>query len=332
MAAGTRPGRTVVITGASSGIGLASALTFARRDERVVLAARGREALDDAAAACAEAGGEVLVVPTDVADAAQVEQLAAAAEGRFGRIDVWVNNAAVAMFGRFEELPPDDVARLLAVNINGYAWGAQSALRRFRRQGFGTLVNVGSANGRIGSPLTTSYVMSKFAISALSESLRMELVGEPRIHVCTVLPAPIDTPLWSNAANHLGEVVGPPWPAFAAERVAAAVVRCADGRPRDAWVGWTGTLGQVVHQLPGPIYESVGARLFPRAYRRGRPAPATPGNLHEPAGGPARTSGGWDQLGGLPRGAGRGAGMLAGIVGLGGVAAWLRSTRDDRRG
>ncbi|MCW2926608.1 MAG: short chain dehydrogenase [Thermoleophilia bacterium] len=286
--------RTIVITGASSGIGLATALAFAGQGANLVLAARGLDRLADAAAQCRDAGAtEVLTLGTDTADAAQVERLATAAVDRFGAIDVWVNNAAVAMFGRFEDLPAEDLERIVDTNINGYAYGCQSALRRFRRKGRGTLINVGSANGKIGSPFSTSYVLTKFAITGMSEALRMELCNEPDIHVCTVLPASIDTPLYANAANYTGELMGPAGPVFSAEQVADAIVECATSHAREVRVGWTGQVGEAVHLLSAPLYETAGARAFPMSYARGYPAAPTSGNLHEPAEGPATIDDGW---------------------------------------
>lgn len=291
--------RTIVLTGPTSGIGLATARLLADRGDRLVLVARGRPGLDRVAAECARRGAEVLVVPGDVADPQLVEEAASAAEEQFGLIDVWVNNAAVAMFGRFQELPAEDLSRIVDVNVKGYAWGCQSALRRFRAQRRGVLINVGSANGRIGSPLSTAYVLTKFAISGMSEALRMELVDAPDIHVCTVLPASIDTPLYANAANYTGQVMGPAGPAFRASDVAAAIVDCIDRPVREVKIGWTGTVGQVVHQVSGGAYEAIGGRIFPPGYARHEPAPDGSGNLHDPSPGPPVESGGFTTRGGL---------------------------------
>lgn len=216
-----------------------------------------------------------------------------AAEQELGPIDAWVNNAAVAMFGRFEQLPPQDIERVVAVNVLGYAWGAQAAVRRFKERGRGVLVNVGSANGRIGSPLSATYVMTKFATDGLSESLRIELAAERDIHVCTVLPASVDTPLYANAANYVGVAMGPAPPVFTAQQVAAAILRCIDEHPAVVHVGWSGRLGRAVHALSPRGYETIASHGFPAAYSRHRPAAPTAGNLHRPTGSTASIDDGW---------------------------------------
>ncbi|MEU4712374.1 SDR family NAD(P)-dependent oxidoreductase [Micromonospora purpureochromogenes] len=165
----------VVITGASSGIGRATALAFADKGAAVVLAARREEALAEVAAECAQRGVQALVVPTDVTDPVAVEALGRRAAERFGRIDVWVNNAAVTVFGPFEETPLQDIRRVLDVNVMGYVHGARTALPYLREQGQGVLVNVSSIVGVVSQPYTHAYVMAKFAIRALSASLRQEL-------------------------------------------------------------------------------------------------------------------------------------------------------------
>ena len=142
----------VVITGASSGIGRAAALAFAEAGASLVLAARREEPLRDATRECEERGGHALAVPTDIRDEAAVARLADAAVERFGRLDVWVNNAAVTLFGRFEETPADLWREVIEVNLFGYVNGARAAMPHLRRNGGGTLVNVGSVNSRLGAP------------------------------------------------------------------------------------------------------------------------------------------------------------------------------------
>jgi NADP-dependent 3-hydroxy acid dehydrogenase YdfG len=140
-------GRTWVVTGASSGIGRGVAERAGSMGARVVLAARRADALEEVARTIRAGGGEALVVPTDVSRPEAVSALAEAAERRFGHVDIWFNNAAIAAIGRFEEIPVPDHARIVDVNLNGVIYGSHAALRRFRAQGYGTLVNIASVRG-----------------------------------------------------------------------------------------------------------------------------------------------------------------------------------------
>src|SRR5438874_9403287 len=148
----------VVVTGASSGIGRATALAFAKHGASVVLAARRESMLREVANQCQMFGGDAAVVPMDVTDEAAVETLGRRAIERFGRIDVWINNAGVSLFSRFEETPPDAFRRVIETNLFGYVYGARIALRRFRDQGYGLLINNASIVAEVSQPYTSAYV------------------------------------------------------------------------------------------------------------------------------------------------------------------------------
>ena len=183
-------GRTFVVTGASSGFGCGVALKLASYGANVVLAARRTEALEEVAREVRAAGGQPLVVTTDVGRPEQVERLADAALARFGRIDVWINNAGVGAIGRFEEIPVEDHSRIVDTNFKGVIYGSHAALRQFRRQGSGTLVNVASVEGRLPLAYHASYAATKHAVLGLGAALNQELrlAGADAIKVSSVLP------------------------------------------------------------------------------------------------------------------------------------------------
>ena len=185
-------GHTFVVTGASSGLGRGVVLRLASHGANVVLAARRTGVLDALAGEVRAAGGQPLVVTTDVSDPAQVERLAAAAVERFGRIDAWINDAAVAAIGRFDAIPAEDHARVVDVNLKGYVYGSHAALRQFHRQGYGTLVNVASVEGHVPLAYHASYAATKAAIIALDAALNQELrlAGARAIKIVTVEPGP----------------------------------------------------------------------------------------------------------------------------------------------
>ena len=185
--------KVVVITGASRGIGRATARLFAERGASVVLAARREDALLEVAAECEARGGRGLAVPTDVSDYRAVESLGQRAVDHFGRIDVWVNNAVLAAVGRLEEVPPEANRRVVEANLLGYIHGAQAALPRFREQGSGVLILMSSGFGLVGAPYADAYTATKFAQRGLAQALRGELCGSG-VHVCTVMPVGVDIP------------------------------------------------------------------------------------------------------------------------------------------
>jgi NAD(P)-dependent dehydrogenase (short-subunit alcohol dehydrogenase family) len=237
----------VVITGASSGFGRAAALAFARAGASVSLAARGREALEDTAHACRQVGADALVVTADVGDAEAVDQLANRTVERFGRIDVWVNNAGVILYGRFEDCPAEDFERVVRTNVLGQVHGARAALRQFRKQGHGVLINMGSVWGRVSSPQVSAYVASKHAVRAFSECLREELRDEPDIEVATMLPQAADTPIFAHAGNYTGRQVCPIPPLVTAEEVADGILACVRDPKREVTFGRAGRLVGVFH-------------------------------------------------------------------------------------
>lgn len=320
----------VVITGASSGIGRAAAHAFARRGARVVVAARREHLLREVVDECGRLGAEALAVPTDVTDPDAVERLANAAEDRFGRIDVWINNAGVTALGRFDDLPPDVFRQVIETNLFGYANGAATALRRFHRRRAGVLINNASMNAYVAEPFASAYVASKFAVRGLADSLREEWLDEPGIHICTVLPAVIDTPLFQHAANYEGRAPRAMPPVYAPERVAESFVDLAERPRREMFVGNSGRMLALQHALAPGMTERMMARMVDRMhFYQDRLAVVTRGNLFEPMADGHRVDGGWR----ASSRRGRGGSLAWGIGGLAlGIGAAVLASAAVRSG
>ena len=316
----------VVITGASSGIGRAAVLAFAREGASIVVAARREQLVLEVAAECEGLGGRALAVPTDVTDEGAVEELARRAVEHFGRIDVWVNNAAVGLFSRFEEAPMDAYRRVIETDLFGYIYGARAALARFREQGSGVLINNSSVVAKASQPYTSAYVISKFGVRALGESLREELIldGAKDIHVCTVMPASIDTPFFQHAANYTGRAAKALNPVYDAERVAQTMVRCAKRPKREVVVGNAGRMLALQHTLSLGLYERSAARVIDRDHFQDLPAPPNPGSLFEPMQEGSGVSGGWKTDGGTSM---RRTALVGAAVAVPALLGWRRLRR-----
>jgi NAD(P)-dependent dehydrogenase (short-subunit alcohol dehydrogenase family) len=287
-------GAVVVITGASRGIGRATARLFAERGASVVLAARSEEALLEAAAECEALGGRALAVPTDVTSWGAVEELARRAVEHFGRVDVWVNNAVLVAVGRLEDVPPEANRRVVEANLLGYMHGARAVLPRFREQGSGVLINMSSGFGLVGAPYADAYTATKFAQRGLSQALRGELRGSG-VRVCTIMPGGVDTPAYRLAANYSGRAAGPKGFLASPEKIARVVVRCAE-RPRpEVIVGSSVRTLRLTHALAPRIVERAVARAIERGFLRQEPEEPSPGNLFEPSSEWAGTNGGYNE-------------------------------------
>ncbi|WP_234312302.1 SDR family NAD(P)-dependent oxidoreductase [Streptomyces griseus] len=322
-------GAVVVVTGASSGIGRATALACAGRGARVVLAARSGAVLDEVAGECRRRGGEGFAVPTDVADERAVRELADRSVARFGRVDVWVNAAGVGILGRFDQVPSAELRRLLGVNVLGAVHGARAVLPVMRRQGGGVVIDVASLlGGVVVAPYLGGYAMSKAALVVFDDVLRQELAlaGERHIEICTLLPAAVDTPFFRRAGNRSGRAVGSLPPVATPERVARAVVRTAvRPRPR-VLVGPYARLLVAAHALARRPVDRVAARRTDRTYLGPvTDVPPTGGILYEASGAGAAVHGGRH---GGPRTAARrtaAAGLVLGAV----LAASRRRARPS---
>jgi NAD(P)-dependent dehydrogenase (short-subunit alcohol dehydrogenase family) len=241
--------QVVVLTGASSGIGRETAVEFARRGARLVLAARGKEALEATAAEVERLGGEAVVVPTDVADFGQVTELASQAVQRFGRIDTWVNNASISTYGFVEEMDVDELRRVIEVNLLGQIHGMKAALPHLREAG-GTIINVSSTLGKRAVPLQAAYCAAKHGVVAFGEALRLELRHQKvPVHVVDVLPSSINTPLFEHAASKMDVLPRPIPPVYEPAVVAETIVAVAARPVRQVFAGGAGRLLEAAQRL-----------------------------------------------------------------------------------
>jgi short-subunit dehydrogenase len=232
--------QVIVITGASSGIGLVTAKQAAARGASLVVVARNEHDLQSACEQIRHRGGRAIHVVADVADFAQVEHVADVAIGEFGRIDTWVNNAAVSMYGRITQLSVDDMRRQMDVNYWGQVYGSLVAVRHLRERG-GALINVGSALCDRAIPLQGNYCAAKHALKGFTDALRMELEEEGvPISVTLVKPASVDTPFFDKARSYLGVEPQPVPPVYAPEVVSEVILSAAERPLRELIAGGSG--------------------------------------------------------------------------------------------
>ena len=242
--------QVIVITGASSGIGLVSARMAARQGARVVLAARNEAALARAVQEIRESGGRAVHEVADVADEAQVKRIADRAVREFGGIDTWVNNAGVGVYGRVMELELDDMRRQFDVLYWGTVHGCRTAVPLLRERG-GALINVASALADRAIPLQGNYCAAKHAIKAFTDTLRMELEEEGvPISVTLVKPGSMDTPLFEKSKSYMGVEPQPVPPVYAPEITAGAILHCARHPMRDIITGGMGVMLRVANDFP----------------------------------------------------------------------------------
>jgi NAD(P)-dependent dehydrogenase (short-subunit alcohol dehydrogenase family) len=253
----------------------------------------------------------------DVADESAVEGLAALAVERFGRIDVWVNNAGVIAYGEFLEIPPDVFRQVIETNLMGQVHGARSALRRFQGQGSGVLINMSSVWGRVSSPQVAPYIVSKNAVRALSECLRGELPSGGDIHITTLVPQAVDTPIFDHAANFSGHRIRAIPPVLSPDEVAAGIEACAEKPKQEVNYGRSGRVLEIVYALAPGLYRRLAHRAFVRGTMAKAGAESTNGNVLAPAE-PHVVSGQWRarRRGALVRALiAAAAGSLAGLAG-----------------
>lgn len=277
-------GKTFIVTGASSGIGRGVALELGRAGATVVVVARRTGALESLAREIRASGGQALVVTADVTQVDQMKDLAQTTVARFGKIDGWINSAGVIAIGRFEDIPLEDHLRMLDVNLKGVVTNSHLALRQFRSQGSGVLINVASVDGEIPHTWHATYSASKAGVIMLGKVLNEELRLDEQdaIHVVTVLPWAVDTPLWDHAGNYTGHVAQLPT-MDGPEKVVNAIVRATLEPEDEIKVGYKAGLAYWSHRLfPGVTARLTAHAIDEAEVRMNPPAARTSGNLHQP--------------------------------------------------
>lgn len=317
--------RTIVLTGASSGIGRATALAFAREGANIVLAARGRRALETLAEECEAEGAQTLALSVDVCEAQAMRTLAHAAITRFDGIDVWINNVGVGAVGAFDATPMDAHRRVIEANLIGHMNGAHAVLPHFRARGAGTLINMISVGGWAPTPFAASYSASKFGLRGFSESLRTELSDLPRVHVCDVYPSFVDTPGFAHGANYTGRNLLPPPPLLDPRRVADTLVELSKSPRAVTSIGSVALPARLAHTLAPGLTGRITAKLLAMALKRAGPALTTDGNLFTPSR-VHTVDGGYCK----PQGEGTSMAAMTSLAVLGAAALGLFLTRQRR--
>ena len=259
--------QVVVITGASSGICLATALAAAHQGASVVLAARSGETLDDIVGHINAEGGQAVALQVDVGDRAQVEQLAQRAIERFGRIDTWVNGAGVSIYGRLDKVEEQDSRRLFDTNFWGVVNGSIVALPHLRKNG-GALINVGSEASEATVPLQAMYSASKHAVKGFTDGLRLEIEADKApVSITLIQPTAVDTPYPEHAANYLEQEPKLPSPMIEAGKVAQAILDAATSPTRSTKVGTMAVLNTTMAKFMPSLADVMARKQIGRQQR-----------------------------------------------------------------
>ncbi len=286
----------VVITGASAGVGRATARAFARQGASIGLLARGRDGLEAARKEIERAGGRAIALPIDVSDAKQVESAAQSVEEIFGPIDIWVNNAIVSVFSPIKEMTADEFRRVTEVTYLGYVYGTLAALKRMLPRDAGVIVQVGSALAYRGIPLQAAYSAAKHAIQGFVDSLRCELLHDgSRVRVTMVQMPALNTPQFSWVRSRLPKKPQPVPPIFQPEVAAEAIVWAAHHDRPELYVGWPTVKAIVANKLAPRLADWYLARTGYEAQQLDIPAQSDrPDNLWQPLNGDHGAHGAFD--------------------------------------
>ncbi len=285
--------QVVAVVGASSGIGRATALEFAKRRAKVVVSARSESGLASLVAEITRLGGDAIAVPADVAVFEQVQNIADKTVERYGRIDTWVHAAATGLIAPFERVTPAEFQRVIDVNLMGQVYGAMVALPHLRQQGQGALIHVTSVEARRSLPLQSAYSAAKHAIEGFLDSLRVELQHEGvPISVTNIMPAVINTPFYNKAKTKIGyKPTGVP-PYYHPNLVAKSILRAAEYPTRDAIVGDVGRLLDILQKISPPLADTLLSLVAVDGQKTSKTKFDTdPNNLFEPISGYDTTTG-----------------------------------------
>jgi NAD(P)-dependent dehydrogenase (short-subunit alcohol dehydrogenase family) len=331
-----KPPSVVVITGAGSGVGRATARAFASMGAAIGLVARGEDALEAAAGEVGSAGGKALTIPADVADAAAVERAATRVEEELGPVDVWVNNAMTSVLAPFVEVSPEEFRRVTEVTYLGQVYGTRAALARMVPRDRGAIVCVGSALAYRGIPLQAAYCGAKHAIQGFTESVRCELLhAGSHVRITMVQLPALNTPQFEVVRSRLPYRARPIPPVYQPEVAARAIVWASMHRRREVWVGGSTAATMLANQVaPGLLDRYLGRTGYQSQQTSQRADRERPTSLWKPVPGDRGAHGPFDHLA-HPRSAQAWAsqhhGLLAGAAALAGAgAAAMRLTRTRR--
>lgn len=273
--------QVVVVTGASSGIGLTIARRAAEAGARVMLNSRNEEALREACEEIRGQGGEADYVVGDVGEREDMRRLADETTARFGGFDTWVNDAGIGVYARLEEITDEDHHRLFKTNYWGVVYGSTEALKLLKTRG-GALINIGSIASDMPSPLLSAYAATKHAVKGFTDSLRQELIYEKSpVSVTLIKPSGINTPFGQHARNYMDEASRVPPPVYSPQLVADAVLYAAETPVRQLTVGGAGRMmTATANMAPGPA-DMVFSRLFFWLAKGGEKRPQENINLYE---------------------------------------------------
>lgn len=279
--------KVVVVTGATAGVGRSVVKEFARQGARIGLIARGRDRLEATEREVAELGGKALALPTDVADAQQVEQAAEQVEQEFGPIDIWVNNAMTTIFAPFLEIKPDEFKRATEVTYLGQVYGTLAALKRMHARNRGTIVQVGSALAYRSIPLQSPYCGAKHAVIGFTDSIRSELIHDKSaVHITAVMLPAMNTPQFSWCRTRLPRHPQPVPPIFEPEVAARAIVWAAKHKKREVYVGFPTVKAIYGNELAPSFADRYLANNAFSGQQTSQPvSPDRPDNLFEPVDG-----------------------------------------------